>query len=122
MQRNSETELVAADPDTDVFDRGKLLYSTDDDEELANTLVEVFLETVSSTLTSLRDAIAVGDARALRSAAHSLKGAAATVTAGQVASAAQALETCGANGTLDRAPFLLDHLAASLAEFRERLG
>jgi HPt (histidine-containing phosphotransfer) domain-containing protein len=122
MQRNSETELVAIHSGTDVFDRAKLLYSTDEDDALASALIDIFLETLPSTLTSLNEAVAAGNARELRSAAHSLKGAAATVTAGRVAAAAHTLETCGADGRLDEAPVLLDQLVKALTELRGQLG
>jgi HPt (histidine-containing phosphotransfer) domain-containing protein len=119
MRENSDAKPIAIDANTEVFDRAKLLYATDGDEELANVLIDVFLETAPATLTSVREAIVAGSARELRLAAHSLKGAAATVTAGRVAAAAHALETCGADGRLDEAPALLERLATALAEFSD---
>lgn len=122
MPSNSQTDIASADPSTKVFDRAKLLYSTDNDQELARVLIDVFLETAPVTLTSIKDAVVTGDGPALRSAAHSLKGAAATVTAGRVAAAAYALETCGASGAVGEAPALVERLEAALAELRHYLA
>jgi len=122
MQRNSDSQLFAADENTDVFDRAKLLYATNDDEELADILIGVFLETVPSTMTSISEAITAGDARALRLAAHSLKGAAGTITAQRVADAAHAVEKRAADGDLEGVSSLVDQLVATLTELRARLG
>ena len=122
MQRNSDSQLFTADDNTDVFDRAKLLYATNDDEELADMLIGVFLETVPATMTSISAAITAGDARALRLAAHSLKGSAGTITAQRVANAAHEVEKRAADGNLEGIQSFVDHLVATLTELRARLA
>jgi len=66
--------------------------------ELLLKLIERFLNQTRGVLEGLDEAVAAGDAEALRAGAHALKGSAANLTAKSLAQAAQALEHAAAEG------------------------
>ncbi|HTE45604.1 MAG TPA: Hpt domain-containing protein [Gemmatimonadaceae bacterium] len=117
----SEPSKALAQSGEPIYDDAALLTLAMDDRELANELVRLFLADVPSHLAGLSTAIGANDARGVESAAHALKGSAATVTAARVAAAAQALETKGAAGDLADASRLFEMLKASLGELNTRL-
>jgi two-component system, sensor histidine kinase and response regulator len=71
---------------------------------LLGEMVELFLNESPRLLDDIDAAIAVGDAKALRQAAHTLKGAALVVGARELGSQAFELETLGRTGELAQAP------------------
>ncbi len=64
-----------------IFDRDELLQRVMGKESLANKVLRAFLETAPSQLQNLRRQLAARDATAARREAHTLKGAAATISA-----------------------------------------
>jgi len=81
------------------------------DEELLDELTDLFLGDVEDRLEAIDRALRDGDAFALRSSAHTLKGAAATVGAVAVTARALEVEDLGAAGEEDG----LDRVAAAEA-------
>ena len=80
-----------------VIDRVEALERVEGDVDLLRELVEVFLEDVPTRMAEIREALERRDAEGLRSAAHSLKGAAANLSACAVSAAAERLEMAGRN-------------------------
>ncbi len=85
------------------------------DELLVAELIALFRDEVQGQLGDLAQAVAAGDARALKDAAHRLKGALVTLAAGPATAHAIALESCGARGDLGEAPSLLAQLEHEIA-------
>ncbi len=81
------------------------------DLEFYKELIGMFLEDTPLRLTEITDAIARGDAAAVGSVAHGIKGAAANLSALAIRDTAYALESLGRSGSLAGAPELADQLA-----------
>ena len=77
------------------FDAKALLAVAGGDSGLASELAELFLGEAPQHLQRISGAIAGSDSPALQSAAHALKGSAASMTAREVASVAGRLEAMG---------------------------
>jgi two-component system, sensor histidine kinase and response regulator len=84
-----------------VFDSAELVDRVGGDRELIAELVRRFLEDCPARLAAIASAIEHGDAESVRSAAHALKGAAATVAVTAVFEAAQMLERVAAERRVD---------------------
>jgi HPt (histidine-containing phosphotransfer) domain-containing protein len=81
-----------------------LLDRIDNDRQLFDELVAVFLDDTETRLAAIKIAIERGDHEALRRAAHAIKGAAANVGARRVFSTAACLEAASTspnNGVRD---------------------
>ena len=92
---------------------------SDDDEDLLQELVEIYLAEAPALIRAIRVASAESDAEGLERAAHSLKGSSANMGALRLAGKARALEELGRAGSVDGA----SELAADLdALFEEASG
>jgi len=96
------------------LDQDRLLARVEGNFELMTDLVNLFLSESPAMLSRVRQAVEAGDARALERAAHSLKGALKSLSAGPAAEAAFRLETIGRGGGLDQAE-------AAFAELRQQI-
>jgi HPt (histidine-containing phosphotransfer) domain-containing protein len=105
----------------DSFGEASLLEIVQGDRELAVELTQIFLSELEPRIREIQAAIRSGDARELRSAAHALKGSAASVSGKAVAATALSLEHLGANGTVEGAEALFPVLESRAADLRERL-
>jgi HPt (histidine-containing phosphotransfer) domain-containing protein len=76
MNESSEATSVSQIP---VFDRAGFLDRLMGDEEIAEKIVEVFLDDIPKQIESLKQALAVCDPETAQRVAHSIKGAAANV-------------------------------------------
>lgn len=72
----------------------------DDSPETLNELIGIFLEATPQLLNEIRQAIARGDAAALRHAAHTLKSSSASMGACSLATLCAELEALGKSGSL----------------------
>jgi CheY-like chemotaxis protein/HPt (histidine-containing phosphotransfer) domain-containing protein len=99
------------------LDRAEALARVEGDVELLSELAGLFLEGCDDQVAGLGDAVARGDAEALRALSHSLKGAVATFGARAAFEAAQRLEALGKEGDLGAAA----EAQAALAEAMRRL-
>lgn len=97
------------------------LRTVDGDVELLRELLDLFFEDYPEHLRSIREAVEHGDTGQLGRAAHTLKGAAAAISAERVREAAFALERVAKTDQLDEASVLLDALGAELAGLEEEL-
>ena len=87
-----ETATATIDAPSDVFDRHALLYRLFGDADLMDEVIRTFLHDLPARLVSIKAAIDAGNAELLRTAAHTLKGAAGNVSATRVSEAARVLE------------------------------
>jgi len=78
---------------------------------LLEEVVDLLSRDTPPRLAQMRQAVAAGDAPALRQAAHALKGSAATVGATAMAAISAQLEELGRTGQMDGAGALLDELS-----------
>ena len=113
------TEPVQADPQ--VFDRADLLWRVEGDAELADEVVQIFLDEGPTMLDRVRKAAASGDAAAVRFTAHALKGAAANISAHNVSAAALRLEMMGREGQLAAVQQGVATLEAEIARLEDAL-
>ena len=104
------TLLAFDDPsmDTDcltptIFDRHRFLANVDGNLELAREVAQLFLDDCPRRLAALRDAMVRRDCAALEQAAHTLKGSAGYISAPDVFTAADAVETIARCGDLTAA-------------------
>jgi HPt (histidine-containing phosphotransfer) domain-containing protein len=81
-----------------VFDRNALMEQLGGDQQLAREVIDLFLRDCPVQLSAIKAALDQGDAREVYVMAHTLKGAASTLAAGEVAEAAHALEQLGRDG------------------------
>jgi signal transduction histidine kinase/DNA-binding response OmpR family regulator/HPt (histidine-containing phosphotransfer) domain-containing protein len=97
---------------TDIFDRGELVARLMGDVELLQLILAGFLEDIPQRIDALQNALAEGDALLVRRQAHTIKGAAANVSAPALGAVAYQLEQAGETADLVGA----DRLAVQLRE------
>jgi HPt (histidine-containing phosphotransfer) domain-containing protein len=98
------------------YDRVQILENLGGDEELLAQIAEMFFSEAEGRLREIREAISGGDAKALHSAAHSLKGAVSNFAADRATAAAAKLEQCGKVADLAEAERLFAELSAAVDE------
>jgi HPt (histidine-containing phosphotransfer) domain-containing protein len=108
---------VADDPAARaVFDRDAFGRQTGGDAALRAEIIQMFIEDCPVRVEEIRGAVARGDAAALVSSAHALKGSAAYLSASIVRGCAGDLERLGRERDLSGAPALVARLDAAVAE------
>ena len=114
----------SAEPASDrsVFDAGDLLRRLMGDRQLADTVLEGFLEDAPSQLEKLQTRLREADASGIRAQAHALKGAAATVAAEGLREAALALERAASDGDLDGCADILPRANREFERFQTTLA
>jgi DNA-binding NarL/FixJ family response regulator len=127
-------EVLAADPrgpatveppaisSTAAFDPEYAMESAGGDEALLREILALFLDDCRKQLEVIESAIEADDARSLRGAAHSVKGAAGHFAATAVVAAAARLEAAGAAGSCRSSGPDLAALVAALDDFSQALG
>ena len=80
------------------------------DEDLARQMALLFIAECPRMLEAVQDALARGQADAIRRAAHAIKGAAGNFAPDGLAATARLLEQAAADGRLEEAPGLVDRL------------
>ncbi len=101
---------------TPVADADSMLRRLGGDWELFDQIVQISLEDAPMLVHSAREALAGGDGKELRRAAHSLKSLMATLGATPAANAAMLLERCAAGGHLASASELIHECGERVAE------
>jgi len=102
-------------PEPLVFDRTSFLSRIDADQELAATLVSVFLADMTERLVALKSAVASGDALVASHKAHAIKGAASMIGGGCLQAVAEDMEQEGKSGNVES-------LQALMPRFEEEYG
>lgn len=98
------------------WNRDFALEQVADDEELLDELLALFKESSASDLEQLRQAVAVDDPAAVLRAAHSLKGASASLGLEGIRQLAVAMENDGRNGSVTVTAAKLSDLALLLTQ------
>jgi CheY-like chemotaxis protein/HPt (histidine-containing phosphotransfer) domain-containing protein len=106
---NNGQEEKSAAPD---FDKNGLLERLMGDEEMADTILELFLEDIPLQIQGLKKFLDAGDAPGTERQAHTIKGASANVGGEALHQVAWAIEQAGKTGELDTARNLTTELEA----------
>jgi CheY-like chemotaxis protein len=109
--------LSAPSDTAKIFDADSLLQRLMGDRDFGAIVISAFLEDAPKQLTALKTHIAQGDARSAQRQAHTLKGAAATVSAVAVCASASDIEQACGVGDLRRAAALVPPLERQVDEF-----
>ena len=105
-----------------VFDEAGLLKRLLGDKALAQKILAGFLQDIPAQLLSLHGCLVDGDAPTARRLAHTVKGAAATVSANALRAAAVETEEAVKAGGLDQLPALLISLENQFDRFKAALA
>jgi len=105
-----------------VFDLDAALERVDDDHELLGEILDLFREQAAAARAEIDEAVGRRDGPALERAAHSIKGAAANVSAEQVREDALHLEEAGRSGDWEAAARAQSALAESLPRLMTTLA
>jgi CheY-like chemotaxis protein/HPt (histidine-containing phosphotransfer) domain-containing protein len=119
--RNGPKPEMPASASDDVFDEAAILEVLGGDRELLVEIIATFLGEAPKQMAAMWMATKVGDPDMLLEAAHSMKGAAATITANDVAAITRQLESMGRAGDSGAAR-QLSELEAALTTLRERVS
>ncbi len=99
------------------WDRAFALEQSGDDEELLDELVGLFNDASASDLASMKDGFSNNDLQAMADAAHSIKGAAASMGIEGVRAVAASLEKAGRSGDVENVDVLMANLGDLLDQF-----
>lgn len=103
------------------FDRAAFLSRVGGDDALVAEVIALFRDDCPRALDAIRTATTAGDAPAVQRAAHALKGAAGSLSAGPVTEVARQLEAVAQSGDLSRASSLCDQLDREAARLLSAL-
>jgi HPt (histidine-containing phosphotransfer) domain-containing protein len=104
-----------------IFDADAFERQTGGDASLRSEIIRMFIEDCPVRVEEIRAAVARGDADALVSCAHALKGSAAYLSASIVRGHAADLERLGRERNLTAAPALVAQLDAAVAQLLPEL-
>jgi two-component system sensor histidine kinase/response regulator len=104
-----------------VFDRAGLMARVMDDEELAQVVMDGFLEELPGQIQQLKHQVATGETGQVEQLAHKIKGAAATVGADALCLVASAMEQAGKAGDLALISARMPELEAQFNALKEAL-
>jgi signal transduction histidine kinase/CheY-like chemotaxis protein/HPt (histidine-containing phosphotransfer) domain-containing protein len=118
-EANRVIDIVAAAPDValPIFDKNELLERLGGREELLGRFIKMFTENVSGYMDQLESALARGDAEQVRVQAHTIKGAAANISARQIRETASRIEAHAREGRIEDAIGLKMNLQKDLEAF-----
>ena len=123
MPANEPTESSDQDSPSDPFDRQALIDTFGPEpESMLDVLVPIFLGDAEEQLTGMRAGLDANDAEAVRVAAHSLKGASASMALRKISAACLDTETAVKDGRWDDVSGLVDEVQRQvdeLASFRQ---
>lgn len=98
------------------WDREFALEQAGDDEEMLAELLLLFRDSSTNDLARMREALAKNDGPALADAAHSIKGASASLGVEGIRKLAAEIEKAGRQGDLARSETMLARLAEFLLD------
>ncbi|MBU1023585.1 response regulator, partial [bacterium] len=115
-----EPETTQDDSDRDsVIDFEELLKRLDGDEELIRDIFDEFIADVPRRISAIHEALEIGDNQLAQREAHSLKGASANLSAGQLREIAYRIEQSCTNDELNDIPSLLHQLEEQFECFKK---
>jgi len=117
---NQPGPILPADTETSqpAFDRNELLERLGGREEMLGRFIDMFNNNVSGYLDLLGAAIESGNIEQVRIQAHTIKGAAANISARRIRETASAMELHAREGQLDEAARLLQKLTDDFGDFK----
>lgn len=117
--------VAATDPPVEaeelVFAAEDLLQRLDDDRDLAQTAISIFLDEVDNAVAELHAAVMRADSTAVSMQAHGLKGAALNCGAGRTAAVAWRLECLAKDGSLEGAEQMIDELRQEVVSYQQEI-
>ena len=117
MPANEPTESSDQDSPSDPFDRQALIDTFGPEpESMLDVLVPIFLGDAEEQLTGMRAGLDANDAEAVRVAAHSLKGASASMALRKISAACLDTETAVKDGRWDDVSGLVDEVQRQVDE------
>ncbi len=121
-QRGDDARIETPITASTTFDVGGLRRRLSGDDELMAEVIRMFLDDVPVRLGAIKAAVTGRNAEALRQAAHALRGAAATLSAGALADAADVLEHIGAESRMADADAAWQRLSVEAGVVTDVLG
>lgn len=103
-------------PTPPVFDYDDFMERMDGDGALLKEVIEIFLEDAPALLSALGSAVRRMDAAAMENAAHTLKGAAANISAKGIQQLSGAMQELVRKGQIAEAAGLMDDMEAQYAD------
>ena len=104
-----------------IFDRAAMLERLMDDEELARTILDGFLEDIPRQIEALRGYLEAGDAPGAGRQAHTIMGAAANVGGERLREAAFEMEKAAKAGDLSAVKARMADLEAQFGRLKEAM-
>lgn len=111
-----------ADDVSAVFNRAELMERLDGETAYLVKFLGLFIRTAESNLADLGAAVERGDGAAVRSKAHTIKGAAANMSAGMIRQISAEIEDAAAAGTLDGVATRYQSLKEAFAAFKDAVS
>ncbi len=111
----------AGSSETSVWDRAGMMERIMGDEELAETILQMFLEDMPRKIEALKDAIGAGDATTAGHIAHAIKGVAANVGGDQLQNLAFELEKAGKANDSRSLKARLDDLSMAFEQLKQTM-
>ena len=102
------------------WDREFALEQAGQDEELLAELVMLFNDTSAEDIEKIKASSSAGDPQGMADAAHSIKGAAASLGIEDIRNAAHEVEKSGRNGDIDSANASFSKLDQLLGQFKSQ--
>jgi CheY-like chemotaxis protein/HPt (histidine-containing phosphotransfer) domain-containing protein len=122
-KKTNEAEIVLESlPIDDIFDKNSFLERLMGDEELAKEIIEGFIEDSMSQIATIKEAFDNRNLDGIHRQAHSLKGAAANISATALKELAYEIEIAGETGDLVKASSLIPKLDEQLEVLKKRLA
>jgi len=110
--------VSAAEQEAPVFDRAGMMTRMMDDEELARTVIEAFLDDVPKQIEALRSYLEAGDAISAERQAHTIKGASANLGGEALRALAFEMEKAGKAGNLEYVMAYLPEMERQFARLK----
>ena len=120
-QESGDGVAATSAPSTAVFDEAGLLKRVMGNRSVAQKVVKAFLQDAVSQLSGLRTELENGDATSVRRRAHTIKGAAANVSADALRAVALEAEQAATAGALENVAGLVPRMEEQLEKLRTAL-
>lgn len=114
-------QLVPGLTDKPVFDRAEFMHRMMEDEELARTVAEGFVNDLPAQINELSSHVAARDADGVRAQAHKIKGASGAVGGKALQAVAAAMEQAGRAGDLSPVPGQMEELERQFTKLKSTL-
>jgi len=114
--------VSAQEPEVPVFDKAGMMSRLMDDEDLASTVIEAFLDDVPKQIEALRGYLETGDATFAERQAHTIKGASANLGGEALRAVAFEMEKAAKAGNLEYVKSHLPELENQFTRLKEAMN